>query len=261
MTLYEPPYGPEDLREPPLAADDFLAFLQAEKASKFPQPPPFYQELCAGRLRPDDLRLWVKDQYAYWDHTLVYSTGAIFVKTNDDAVRTHILRKLVDLEGKNVVNDLMGWTTPAYEELWLRFGAGLGLARDEIRAWKPFTRTYYASKTLCMLSRYWEWSWLDGVTSLYAGDLYQQECLGEAYAALQRHYALPDKSLEFFRVYLADVATHLPWEQEALAYWCCTRERQLTAAKAFRTRLTLEHQLLLRLHTAVTSDKLPVQVP
>src|SRR5262249_26049678 len=40
-----------------------------------------------------------------------------------------------------------------------------------------------------------------------------------------------------------------------------TRERQLTAAKAFRARLTLEHQLLLRLHTAVTTDQLSVQVP
>ena len=32
-------------------------------------------------------------------------------------------------------------------------------------------------------------------------------------------------------------ATHLPWEEEALAYWACTTERQLTAARAFRAWL------------------------
>ena len=104
--------------------------------------------------------LWVKDMYLYWDHAVVYSTGAIFVKTNDEEVRTQILRKLVDIEGKEVVNDLTGWTTPSYEELWLRFGEGLGITRKEIQSWKSFTRTHYAITTLCMLSRWWEWTWL-----------------------------------------------------------------------------------------------------
>src|SRR5229473_2171888 len=99
--LYEPPYGPDDLKEPPLEGQAF------------------YQELDAGKLRREDLRVWVKDMYSYWDHALVYSTGAILIKTNDEQTRTNILRKLGDLEGKDVVNDLTGWTTPAYEELWL----------------------------------------------------------------------------------------------------------------------------------------------
>src|SRR5262245_32108107 len=158
MALYEPPFRPDDLREPPLDGEAFVRFLHAEQARVCPEPPAFYQELYAGRLRPRDLQLWVKNLYAYWDHALVYSTGAIFVKTNDDPVRCQILRKLVDLEGKDVVHDLMGWTTPAYEELWIRFGEGLGLDREEIRAWKPFTRTHYACETLCLLSRGWEWA-------------------------------------------------------------------------------------------------------
>jgi len=62
-------------------------------------------------------------------------------------------------------------------------------------------------------------------------------------------------------VYLEDVATHIPWERETLAYWCCTRERQLTAAKAFRYRLDIEYQLLLRANTARTAESLPLQVP
>jgi pyrroloquinoline quinone (PQQ) biosynthesis protein C len=261
VAIYEPPYSPEDLKEPALDGEAFLELLHAEQARKYPDPPPLYQELYAGRLRKEDLQLWVKDMYSYWDHGLVYSTGAIFVKTNDEETRTHILRKLVDLEGEEVVHDLTGWTTPAYEELWLRFGEGLGLRREEVLSWKPFTRTHYANTTLCMLSRWWEWTWLDGIASLYAGDLHGQRYLGEAHEALQQHYSVPADSLEFFRVYLADVATHIPWEAEALKYWCCTRERQLTAAKAFRYRLDIENQLLVRVHTAATTGELPLQVP
>jgi pyrroloquinoline quinone (PQQ) biosynthesis protein C len=259
--LYEPPYGPEDLKDPPLEGQKFLAFLDAEKVRKYPEPPPFYQDLFAGKLEHADLQLWVKDMYSYWDHALVYSTGSIFVKTNDEDTRTHILRKLVDLEGENTVRDLTGWTTPSYEELWLRFGEGLGLTRREIADWKPFTRTFYAQTTLITLSRWWEWSWLDGIASFLAGDVHGQEYLGKAQEVLQKTYGLPESALDFFRVYLEDAATHIPWERETLAYWCCTKERQLTAAKAFRYRLDIEHQLLLRLHTAETTDQLPLQVP
>jgi pyrroloquinoline quinone (PQQ) biosynthesis protein C len=259
--LYEPPYGPDDLKEPPLPGDQFLALLDAEKARVQPEPPPFYRDLAAGKLGRGDLQIWAKDMYSYWDYALRFSTGAIFVKTNDEPTRTNILRKLIDIEGEDTVKDLTGWTTPAYEELWLRFGEGLGLSRREVTDWKTFTRSYYAQTTLCTLSRWWEWSWLDGVASFLAGDLFGQENLGRAYEALQRHYDVPESALDFFRVYLDDVATHIPWERETLAYWCCTRERQLTAAKAFRYRLVIEDQLLKRPYTAATSDQMPLQVP
>src|SRR5262245_2729489 len=261
MTMSELPYGPEDLKQPPQAGDEFVAALRAEKTRKYPEPPPFYKALCEGKLNRDHVKLWVKDMYSYWDHVMHYSTGAVFIKTNDEDVRTNILRKLVDLEGKDVVNDLTGWTTPAYEELWLRFGEGLGLSRTEIQDWKPFTRSYYAQSTLCMFSRGWEWSWLDGVASFLAGDLFGQEYLSRAHEALQAQYDVPREALEFFRVYDQDIATHIPWERDALAYWCCTRAPQLTAAKAFRYRLAIENQLLVRVHTAITSDRVPLQVP
>lgn len=259
--MSEPPYGPDDLKDPPLEGDAFMRFLHEEKARKYPQPPLLYQFLYDGRLRKDDLKLWVKELYAYWDYAMVYSSGAIFVKTNEEEVRTHILRKMVDIEGKEVVNDLTGWITPAYEELWLRFGEGLGMAREEMLSWKSFTRTHYAITTLCMLSRWWEWTWLDGIASFYAGDLHGREYLSKAYDALKKFYDVADKDLEFFRVYREDISSHIAWEEKALSYWCCTRERQLTAAKAFRKRLDIENQLLVAAHRAATSERMPLQVP
>ncbi|NIO11258.1 MAG: hypothetical protein GTO40_25890, partial [Deltaproteobacteria bacterium] len=137
----------------------------------------------------------------------------------------------------------------------------LGLPRDEIQNWKSFTRSHYAMTTLCMLSRWWEWTWLDGVASLYAGDLHLKDAIQGIGDALKKHYDLTDKGLEIFRVLNEDIATHLPWEEKALAHWCCTKERQLTAARAFRKRLDIENQLLLAPHRAATSEKLPLQVP
>ena len=259
--MSELPYGPEDLKEPALSGDAFMRFLHDEKAKKYPDPPPLVKGIHDGEYSKEHLKLWVKDMYLYWDHAMVYSTGAIFVKTNDEEVRTQILRKLVDVEGKEVVNDLTGWTTPAYEELWLRFGEGLGITRKEIQSWKSYTRTHYAMTALCMLSRWWEWTWLDGIASLYAGDLHGRDTLGGVGEAMKMHYDVPDKSLEFFRVYREDVASHIPWEEKALAHWCCTRERQLTAARAFRKRLDIENQLLVAPHRAATSERIPLQVP
>jgi len=259
--MSELPYGPEDLKASPLEGDAFIRFLKQEKTRKYPEPPAFYRDLAKGKLGKEHIKLWVKDMYAYWDHAMVYNTGAIYIKTNDEEVRTHILKKMVDIEGKEVVNDLTGWTTPAYEELWLRLAEGLGVSREEVFSWKSFTRTHYAITTLCMLSRWWEWSWLDGIASLYAGDLHGKEAFGGVSKGLKDHYQVPDKNLEFFRVFQEDAASHLQWQEKALAHWCCTRERQLTAARAFRKRLDIEDQLLVAVHRAATSERVPLQVP
>ncbi len=259
--MSELPYGPEDLKEPPLTGEAFIRFLKDERSRKYPQPPPFYQGIFEGMMEKEHVKIWLKDMYTYWDYAMVYSTGAIYIKTNDEEARTQILRKMVDLEGKDVVNDLTGLTTPAYEELWLRLGEGLGLTREEILSWKSLTRSHYAITTLCMLSRWWEWTWLDGIASIYAGDLHGRDTLGKVGAALQKHYGVSQKHLEFFRAYQEDVESHLPWEEKALSYWCCTQERQLTVARAFRKRLDIEDQLLVAVQRAVTSERVPLQIP
>lgn len=257
----QPPFGPADLAAPPRPGPEFVRSLRQQKQERYPSLPPFYEALCAGELGRDELQAWVKDQYTYWDHGVVYSTGAIFAKTNDEATRTHILRRLVDIEGEDVVHDLSGSSTPAWEELWLRLGEGLGVSREEVGLARPFTHTAFTVSTLCTYSRYWDWSWLDGIATFYAADLYGQEAFTQVNKALDRHYGITEPHREFFRVYLEDVASHIPWEEEALAYWACSTERQLTAARAFRERLDIEHQLLVGLDRQRTEPRLAFVVP
>jgi pyrroloquinoline-quinone synthase len=259
--MNHPPYAAEDLREPPLPGPAFIALLQRQRVERYPEPPPFYQALFAGSLSREQLQLWVKNMYYYWEYALRFSTGAIFIKTNEEATRTRMLAKLVCIEGREIANDLVGWTTPAYEELWLRFGEQLGLSREAITSWKSFTRSYYAVSTLALCSRWWEWTWLDGVASFYAGDQLGTELMSSAQEALRKHYGMGEDSLEFFRAYLGDVAGDIPWEEQCLSEWACTTERQLTAARAFRYRLDIEYQYMEPLETARSGDALPLQIP
>ena len=257
----QPPFRPDELLTPPMQGTAFVHFLQREKTRKYPAAPPFLHALIRGELSIEQLRMWVQDLYPYWNEGLVFATGAVYIKTNDEPSRTQMLRRMVDLEGKEVVNDLTGATTPAYEELWLRFGEGIGLERDEVLEWQQFTRTYFSMRTLMTYSRYWDWTWLDGVATWYAADLFWREHYAAVRQALLDRYGVAPDSLEFFDVLLSDLATHLPWEEQGLAYWACTTERQLTAARAFRERLDIEYQLLFALNEARAAERLPFQVP
>lgn len=258
--LQHPPYEPEELGERP-PGPEFPKLLRAQQQERYPEPPPFYQLLFDGKLKPQDLQLWAKNHYYYFEPSLQFSTGAIHNKTNVEAIRSHLVKKLVTIEGREVVNDIVGWTTPAYEELWLRFGEGIGVKREDITEWRPFTRSYFAACTLAMCCRYWEWSWLDGLAALYAYDLTAKDWMTRAYEALKRHYGVTDEHLEFFQVIANDSEEDIPWEEEALSYWPCTVERKLSAARAFRYRLDIEYQYILPLFTAATEKLPPFQVP
>jgi pyrroloquinoline quinone (PQQ) biosynthesis protein C len=258
--LAQIPYGPEELSVAPMSGSDYVKHLDEtvwERCSDLPQ---FYARLVAGELSKDDLQVWVKDRYPYWDATLYYSTGAAFVKTNYEPTRTELLRKLVDIEGKDVVNDVNGWETPDYEELWLRLGEALGTARAAVDSWKPFTRSFLADDTLRTFSRWWEWSWLYCIGSMYAGDLFITQWAAPVRSALASHYGLSLDALVFFDAVVTDAVSHLKWESATLAHWACTTERQLTAARALRTRLDIESQLLIATERASRRDWL-FQIP
>ncbi len=260
--MIAPPYNRDDLAAPTLAGPEFLRLLESQRRERYPDPPEFYQALFNGTLQRELLALWVKNLYRYWDYGLHFSTGAIIAKNNDEESRKKMIRKIVRIEGKNVVNDLNPeWTAPSFEALWLRLGEGLGLSRDEITAFPMYTRSHFAVSTLCLFSRWWEWSWLDGVASFYAADTLGRDHMPRVHEALKRHYGVADAHLEFFPIYLEDVTESIPWEEEVLSEWACSTERQLTGARAFRSRLDIEYQLLLPLHHVASGERVPFQVP
>jgi len=258
------PLTPEELQQPPLPGEAYIASLHAQRAAKYAELPPIYRAMADGSLERDYLDAWIKDLYAYWDN-LYRAVGGVFVKVNIEDVRSRVLVKLVNVEGKELAEPWNGETTPAYEESWLRFAEGAGVPRAEVLAWKPFSRTHFAITTLALYSKGYEWTWLDGLASLYAGDLHQLDCMRTAYEALSTHYAVPDTALEFFRTFLSDTENDLKWLEADLRYLACTTERQHTAARAFRERLDIENQVVTAVWLAREAEKagkeLPARVP
>ena len=260
----QPPLTPEELKAPPLSGDAFIDLLHRQRAEKYPALPPLYAAMADGSLAREYLKAWIKDLYFYWDN-LYQAVGGIFVKINTEDLRSRVLIKLVNIEGRELAEPWSGDTTPAYEELWLRFGVGAGVPRAEVLAWKPFSRTHFAITTLALYSKGYEWTWLDGLASIYAGDLHQRDCMAAAYDALATRYGMPEAALEFFRVYLDDTARDLEWLRADLAFLACTTERQHTAARAFRERLDIENQVVTGVWLARDAEKagrdLPARVP
>jgi len=255
------PFGPEDLAQPALAPSAFLELLDSDYARKTAAPSLVYEQLVEGTLELETLKCWVKDMYLYWD-TLYFSTGGIFIKTNETKTREGMLRKLVEVEGRVVVNDVVpSWTNPAYEEMWLRFAQGLGIARDDVTSWQTFTRSYFSISTLCLYSRGWEWSWLDGIANLYAADCFYIENFPKIAESLRDKYDVPAESLKVFEAIVTDAMENVLFERETLGHWACTTERQLSAARAFRERIDIEQQLLTSVNELIGSGELPFQIP
>jgi pyrroloquinoline quinone (PQQ) biosynthesis protein C len=255
------PFGPDDLSAPALSGPSFIELLANDFTRKTEVTPAVYEQLIAGTLSRENLQLWVKDLYLYWD-TLYFSTGGIFIKTNETKTREGMLRKLVEVEGRIIVNDVNSeWTNPAYEEMWLEFGAAIGLAAEEITSWQTFTRAFFSVTTLCLYSRGWEWSWLDGIANLYAADLFYVKNFELISESLRNNYQVPEEALRVFGAIVADAKENIPFEESTLAYWACTTERQLTAARAFRERIDIEHQVLQSVCETVTTGELPFQIP
>lgn len=256
----QPPLTPEQLKAPPLAGDAFVKRLQQQKAEKYPGLPPVHTAIADGSLEREYLDAWIKDSYVYWD-SLYKAVGGVFVKINAEDVRGRFLVKLGNIEGKVLAQQWNGSSTPAYEELWLRFAEAAGIPRAETLVWKPFTRTHFALTTLQLYSHGYEWTWLDGVAATYAADLHHNQSLSAIQQALATRYHVPQAALEFFRVVIADTQSDIDWAEEQLAYLCCTTERQHTAARAFRERLDIENQAALGAWLAQEAEKSGGKVP
>jgi pyrroloquinoline quinone (PQQ) biosynthesis protein C len=255
------PFSPDDLGQPPLSGTAYLELLDSDFARKTTESPLVYEKIIDGSLSLEHIKVWVKDLYLYWD-TLYFSTGGIFIKTNETKTREGMLRKLVEVEGRVIVNDVNAeWTNPAYEEMWLTLAEGVGLKRNEVTSWQTFTRSFFSVSTLCMYSRSWEWSWLDGIANLYAADLFYVEYLAKIEQSLRSNYKLSEESLAVFRAVVADAKENIPFEQETLAYWACSTERQLTSARAFRERIDIEYQALQSVNDVISGADAPFQIP
>jgi pyrroloquinoline-quinone synthase len=200
--------APAVLSPSPWSADEFVARLREEGASRYHDKHPFNSRMHAGELSRDELRRWVLNRY-YYQTRIPIKDAIILSKSEDPAFRRAWIRRIGDHDGTQEGEGGL------FE--WLLLARSVGLDDEEVRSCR---RVLPGVRHAC---------------DSYV-DLVRTRSLVEAVASsLTEHFA-PD----IMRTRVAAWEKHYPWvEQASLAYFRsrvprATRDAQ--EALAFVTR-------------------------
>jgi pyrroloquinoline-quinone synthase len=151
---------------------------------------PFYQAWQRGALTLDDLRYYAGQ---YYHHVLAFPqyVSAAHAGCPDQADRQELLENLIE-EERGEEN---------HPELWLRFGEGLGLSREQVIASK------LRSETLALVDTYREvtrnGSFAEAAAALYCYESQVPEVAKTKIAGLRDFYGIDDaRAHQFFTVHI-----------------------------------------------------------
>lgn len=199
---------------------DFLKRLDETIASHALLSHPFYQSWNAGTLSADTLREYIKQYYA---HVRVFPryVSAAHAACDDIRVRQLLLENLID-EDQGDSN---------HPELWMRFGDGMNVARDDVRNAALLDKTRESVDTMVELTRSEDFR--DGLAALYAYESQVPMVAKTKREGLAKFYNLSDeRSVSFFSVHEAADIEHSRVERELLVEHCATEEQQDRAIAA-----------------------------
>jgi len=181
---------------------------------------PFVARLMRGELSPEELKAWAIADFPFLVEVL--RSDAMIVANARDL---HEIRKQMHVLIEEAGEDLAGGEYPSHPQLWIRFGAALGLTEQEIVEAKvhPLMELFLDSLRLRNLqTRIGEMpgnSRLSERTRSIVYPLWQE--------VLERRYHLPAAALAFFEVHGAADWGHGNIGKEIIIPRCRTREEQL----------------------------------
>jgi hypothetical protein len=193
---------------------------------------PFAVRLAAGGWTKAQLREWVRQDYrrvlaSIRRHTLLAANAAEY----------ETLRGLLARVTAEADVDPVGGSFFALPQLWIKFGIGLGLTREEIVAFKPHAEIELLDEAMLVEAR--------SATRLPVRDLVDA-CIepvlhGLWGEALEEKLGLARESLDFFRAVAAD-----RWGEETgraiLAPLAATRESQLALWNQYRSEAARDRE-------------------
>ena len=166
---------------------------------------PFYTKWNEGTLPRETLAEYARQYYAF-ESSFPRFLSALHSRTEDAGVRQRILDNLWDEEHGEV----------NHAEMWLRFGEGIGVDRDDVRAasrndgTKQLLSTYWSAVTDAPLAA--------GVAALYAYEGQVPEVATEKINGLRDRYDVDDaRTLSFFTVHSTLDIEHSGAEREMIA--------------------------------------------
>jgi pyrroloquinoline-quinone synthase len=166
---------------------------------------PFYTKWREGTLPREALQEYARQYYAF-ESTFPRLLSGLHTKAESPAVRQQILDNLWDEEHGDA----------NHAELWLRFGEGIGVDREEIRGAtrNPGTQqlldTYWSAVTDAPLAA--------GIAAMYAYEGQVPEVATEKINGLRERYGVDDaRTLAFFAVHSTLDIEHSDAERSMIA--------------------------------------------
>jgi len=165
---------------------------------------PFYQAWSQGKLTIDDLKYYAGQYYALESH-FPRLLSRIHASCDNPVVRQNILENLIE-EERGPQN---------HRELWLSFGEGLGLTREEIIHAPRNAHTQACVNDLMELAA--SDNPATGLAALYAYESQLPEISKSKIDGLRRFYGIENKqALRFFEVHKEVDIWHAQQEKESI---------------------------------------------
>lgn len=165
---------------------------------------PFYQLWTRGALTIASLQGYAKQ---YYHHVAAFPTYVSAVHSNCPyiEVRQALLENLVE-EEQGEEN---------HAELWIGFGEGLGVQRDQMTSTPPLPETKALVQTFTRLTR--EGSFLEGLAVLHAYESQIPKVSQVKIDGLRKFYGITDsRSLRFFTAHMKYDVIHSKVEEQFL---------------------------------------------
>ena len=183
---------------------------------------PFYECWSAGELSRETLAEYAKQ---YYTHVAAFPTyvSAVHARCDDLSVRQMLLENLIE-EERGPDN---------HPELWLRFGEGLGVDREDVLSAELLPRTEASVGTMQRLTQSPDYR--VGLAALYAYESQIPEVAYTKREGLKSFYGIDDeRTTAFFRVHETADIWHRQVERDVLASRAsdkATRHRVLQSAE------------------------------
>ena len=179
----------------PLSPEALIADLQETLRNRHPRPHPVRQLLLTGRLTKEHLHGWARNLFHEFRNIHRFF-GVRYQKCPVPELRRMLIENMIEEEGE----DMIGRTHPSHAELWVRFGEGLGIARDDMLTYEPLPGIRAALEMYVSLVQQSHWTVAIGTGLVFEGGgpkRMKEEC-----EALERYYSwIPPRALDFFRVH------------------------------------------------------------
>ena len=178
-----------------LSPEQLILDLQKNLRKRYPSAHPIRQLLLTGRLTKEQLQAWVKNQFHEFRNIHRFF-GIRYQKCPVPELRRALLENMVEEEGE----DLFGGKFPSHAELWVRFGEGTGIPREEMLTYEPLSGVRAALEMYVQLVQQSHWAVAIGTGLVFEGE--GPKRMREEREALERYYSwIPSSALDFFRAH------------------------------------------------------------